>query len=63
MKAIVIGAGRGRRLSPYTDDRPKCLVPVKGRPILSWILDAFRSVGLKDIIFEQHVFFVFLVVV
>jgi len=51
MKVIIIGAGRGRRLKPYTDDCPKCLVPVQGKPILTWILDAFRGAGLHDITF------------
>ena len=30
MKAIIVAAGMGRRLRPYTDDRPKCLVEVNG---------------------------------
>ena len=51
MRVIIIGAGRGKRLRPYTDDCPKCLVPVQGRPILSWILGAFREAGLDDITF------------
>ena len=51
MKAIIIGAGRGSRLRPYTDDRPKCLVEVGGKPILSWILDAFHAVGLDEVVF------------
>jgi choline kinase len=51
MKVLIIGAGRGRRLQPFTDDRPKCQVPIAGRPILDWILDAFRGVGLTDFVF------------
>jgi choline kinase len=51
MKVLIIGAGRGRRLQPFTDDRPKCQVPIAGRPILDWILDAFRGVGLEDFVF------------
>lgn len=51
LKGIIIGAGRGKRLRPYTDDRPKCLVPVGGRPILDWILGAFREVGLDQLVF------------
>jgi choline kinase len=34
MKAIIVAAGMGRRLAPYTDDRPKTLVEVNGRSIL-----------------------------
>ena len=51
MKVIIIGAGRGRRLQPFTDTMPKCQVPVAGRPILDWILDAFREVGLDRVVF------------
>lgn len=51
MKVIIIGAGRGSRLRPLTDDRPKCMLPVDGRPILQWILDAFGHYGLNDVVF------------
>lgn len=47
-KAIVIAAGRGRRLMPYTDQMPKCLVPVAGRSILEWQLAAFRACGVEE---------------
>jgi L-glutamine-phosphate cytidylyltransferase len=49
-KAIIIAAGRGKRLRPYTDAAPKCLVPVGGRPILDWQLDAYRACGIRDIV-------------
>lgn len=45
MKAIVIGAGRGRRLMPLTEDQPKCFAPVAGKRILDWILEALRAGG------------------
>jgi choline kinase len=53
MRPIVIGAGRGSRLGPETDDIPKALVPVMGRPMLEWILDALAEGGFarKDVIF------------
>lgn len=49
-RAIVIAAGRGKRLRPYTDAAPKCLVPVGGRSILEWQLRAFRACGVRDVI-------------
>ncbi|MCG8424943.1 MAG: phosphocholine cytidylyltransferase family protein [Proteobacteria bacterium] len=49
-KAIIVAAGRGRRLMPYTDQMPKCLVPIAGRAILQWQLDAFRARGIRDIV-------------
>jgi choline kinase len=51
VKAIVIGAGRGRRLMPLTEDAPKCYAPVAGRRILDWSLDALRAAALRDIVF------------
>src|SRR5580700_11255681 len=53
MRPIVIGAGRGSRLGPETDDIPKALVPVMGRPMLEWILEALGVAGFtrKDVIY------------
>jgi L-glutamine-phosphate cytidylyltransferase len=53
MRPIVIGAGRGSRLGPETDEIPKALVPVMGRPMLEWILEALGAAGFarKDVIF------------
>jgi L-glutamine-phosphate cytidylyltransferase len=47
-KAVIVAAGMGRRLAPYTDEMPKCLVPVGGRPILLRQLDAFRAHGVAE---------------
>ena len=53
MRPIVIGAGRGSRLGPETDDIPKALVPVMGRPMLDWILEALSVAGFapSDVVF------------
>jgi choline kinase len=50
---VIIAAGRGSRLRNETDEIPKTLVEVMGRPMLEWILDAFESAGLKrkDVVF------------
>jgi len=48
MKAVIVAAGMGRRLAPYTDEMPKCLVPVRGRPMLARQLDAFRAHGVGE---------------
>ena len=45
MRAIIIGAGRGSRLEHLTDDVPKTLVHVLGRPMLDQILDALAFAG------------------
>jgi choline kinase len=53
MRPIVIGAGRGSRLGHATDEIPKTLVPVMGRPMLDWILEALGEAGFapKDVVF------------
>src|SRR5437868_3497301 len=50
MKAIIVAAGMGRRLSPYTDDCPKCLVEIAGRPLLQRQLDAYRAAGVTEFV-------------
>jgi L-glutamine-phosphate cytidylyltransferase len=51
MRAIIIGAGRGRRLMPTTADTPKCFAEVQGRRLLDWARDAFAGAGVTDICF------------
>jgi choline kinase len=47
MRAIIIGAGRGSRLEHLTDDVPKTLVEVLGRPMLDQILEALAYAGFS----------------
>ncbi|MSU23096.1 MAG: phosphocholine cytidylyltransferase family protein [Opitutus sp.] len=51
MKAIIIAAGRGRRLMPTTADSPKCYAEVHGRRLIDWALQAFAGAGISDICF------------
>lgn len=48
MKAILLAAGYATRLRPLTDDLPKHLLPVGGRPMLDWVLDRVREVEEVD---------------
>jgi choline kinase len=45
MKAIIIGAGRGQRLGALTDEVPKTMVPILGRPMLEHVLEALAAGG------------------
>jgi NDP-sugar pyrophosphorylase family protein len=47
-KAILLLAGRGRRLGSLTDSRPKCLIPVGGRAILARSLAALAASGVRE---------------
>ena len=49
MKIIVLAAGQGTRLRPLTDIVPKCMVPLKGKPLIDYQLDLFKSKSIKDI--------------
>ncbi len=49
-RAILIAAGRGKRLGTNTDEVPKCLVPVGDKPILGWVWHALSSVGVDELV-------------
>jgi phosphoenolpyruvate phosphomutase len=48
-RVVVLAAGRGPELGELTATRPKCMVEVRGRPILERQLEALRASGLNDI--------------
>ncbi|MBW2295932.1 MAG: nucleotidyltransferase, partial [Deltaproteobacteria bacterium] len=50
MKAIIVSAGQGQRLLPLTEDRPKCLLPVRGDlSMLEVQLHALAKCGITDV--------------
>jgi choline kinase len=49
-KAVIVAAGRGRRLGVETDEIPKCMVRVGGRAILHRQVDALRAAGADDFV-------------
>ncbi len=48
MKCVILAAGYATRLRPLTDDVPKHLLPVGGRPMLDWVLDSVRELADVD---------------
>ena len=50
MKAVILAAGEGTRLRPYTLDRPKCLVEIDGVSLLDRQLNVLRSKGIEEIV-------------
>lgn len=54
MKAMVFAAGRGERLRPLTENTPKALVPVAGRPMIEYPLLLLRHYGIREIIINVH---------
>src|SRR6478672_5805601 len=51
MKAIIPVAGAGTRLRPHTYTQPKALIPVAGKPILSFMVDELIQNGITDFVF------------
>lgn len=49
MKAIILGAGQGKRLLPLTSDRPKNTIDVAGRTMLAWQVEQFIRCDVKRI--------------
>lgn len=49
MKAIILAAGRGSRMKDLTDERPKCLVELRGKTLLDRQLEALRAAGIAEI--------------
>lgn len=50
MKAIIAAAGRGRRILPFSKDRPKPLLLIRKRPFLEYTLDNLIAEGIKEIV-------------
>ncbi|OYT41142.1 MAG: hypothetical protein B6U86_03005 [Candidatus Altiarchaeales archaeon ex4484_43] len=50
MDAVILAAGEGTRLRPLTSTRPKPMLPVGGRPILEWDLEALSDSGFRRVL-------------
>jgi len=50
MKAIILGAGQGRRLLPLTESRPKALLDIGGQPLLAWQIASLAACGVRDVV-------------
>lgn len=50
MKAIILAAGKGTRLSSLTKDKPKCLLEFLGKSLLDRQIEIFKDLGIADII-------------
>ena len=50
MKAVILAAGEGKRLRPFTETMPKVMIPVANKPILEYVIDAVKNSGIDEII-------------
>lgn len=54
MKAFILAAGIGSRLSPLTDDIPKAMVPVAGKPMILHLLERLAGFGITEFVVNLH---------
>lgn len=50
MRAMILAAGRGERMRPLTDTRPKPLLEVGGKPLIQYHLEALSRAGIRDVV-------------
>jgi MurNAc alpha-1-phosphate uridylyltransferase len=50
MKVMLLAAGRGERLRPLTDEHPKPLLEVGGKPLIVWHLERLAAAGFRDVV-------------
>lgn len=53
-QAFVLGAGLGLRLRPLTEQRPKPLVPIFHKPLITFALDHLRALGVESFVINTH---------
>ena len=54
MKAFLLAAGLGTRLRPLTETTPKCLIPIKDKPLMEWWLELFAKHGVTEVLVNTH---------
>lgn len=54
MKALILSAGFGTRLLPYTQKLPKPLFPIQGKPVLEKTLEHLKNAGCKEAFVNTH---------
>jgi MurNAc alpha-1-phosphate uridylyltransferase len=53
MRAMILAAGRGSRMRPLTDNQPKPLLPVGGKPLLGYHLEKLASAGVNEVVINH----------
>ncbi len=53
-RAVLLAAGRGKRLRPHTDNTPKPLLKHLGKPTLDYLMDSLQQAGIDDVVLVTH---------
>ncbi len=53
MRAMILAAGRGSRMRHLTDDTPKPLLIVRGKPLIMWHLERLSAAGFKEVVINH----------
>ncbi|WP_420589723.1 N-acetylmuramate alpha-1-phosphate uridylyltransferase MurU [Bacterioplanoides sp.] len=53
MKAMILAAGRGTRMAPLTDNCPKPLIPLAGKPLIEHHIEKLVAAGVRDIVINH----------
>ncbi|MDC3111590.1 nucleotidyltransferase family protein [bacterium] len=54
MKALILAAGKGTRLMPFTKTIPKCLIPINKKPLLELWLEKLSDIGVNEFLINTH---------
>jgi UDP-N-acetylglucosamine diphosphorylase/glucosamine-1-phosphate N-acetyltransferase len=49
-QAVILAAGEGRRLRPFTVNKPKAMIYIAGKPIIQYVLESVASNGIRDVV-------------
>jgi len=54
IKAVLLAAGLGTRLKPLKNIWPKCLMPIRDRPLLEYWLSILQKLGISNVLVNTH---------
>ena len=49
-QAVILAAGEGQRLRPFTLTKPKAMLPIAGKPMLQYVIEALAQIGIRNIV-------------
>ena len=53
-RALLLAAGLGTRLKPFTDSKPKCLIDIGGKPLLEYWLESLENSNCQEVLINTH---------